>query len=112
MPAGGTACSDLVWSEPILDCIPVCCHSWGYSQERVVMAQLVVGAKRALIVHILPVFDSGQPFVQKATWTLVRAPPHTKTTAGCHLLVSQMLLFGMMPLPLQRWLDQADVWAC
>ena len=33
MPAGGTACDDLVCSQPSLDCIPVCRNSWGYSQQ-------------------------------------------------------------------------------
>ncbi len=111
MPAGGTACHDLVWSQPILGCVPVGCHSWGHGQQRVVLAQTVVGAIRALIVHILPVIDSGRPFVQKPTWTLITAPPHAQVTAGSDLLVSQVLILGMMPLPLQLWPQQADVWA-
>jgi len=112
MPAGGTACHDLVRSHLILGCVPVRCHSWGHSQERVVLAQTVVGAIRAPIVHILPVIDSGQPFMRQPTWTLVTAPPHTQITAGCDLPVSQMLVFGMMPLPLHFGPEQADVWAC
>ena len=73
---------------------------------------MVVGAKGALGVDILPVADSGQPFVRKPTRTLVTTPPHTQTAAGCDLPVSQELIFGMMPLPLQLWPEQADVWAC
>ena len=112
MPAGMTACHDLVWGHPILGCIPVCRNSWGYIQERVVMAQTVVAAKRAPTVHILPVIDSGQPVMRQPTWALVTAPPHTQITAGSDLPVSQMLVFGMMPLPLQLWPEQADVGAC
>jgi len=100
MPAGGTACNDLVCSQPILGCVPVGCHSWGHSHERVVYAQTVVGAIRALSVHTLPVFDSGQPLMQAPAWTLVTSPPHVQTTAGCDLPVSQVLILGRMPLPL------------
>ncbi len=110
--AGGTASRDLAWSPPILGCVPVGCHSLGHSQQGVVLAQMVVGAKGALGVDILPVADSGQPFVRKPTRTLVTTPPHTQTAAGCDLPVSQELIFGMMPLPLQLWPEQADVWAC
>ena len=73
------------------------------------LAQTVVGAIRALTVHILPVGDRGQPFVLQPTWALVTAPPHTQTAAGCDLPASQDLIFGMMPLPLQLWPEQADV---
>ena len=112
MPLGGTACNDLVWSESILGCVPVRCHSWGHVQQRIVLAQTVVGAIRSLIVHILPLIDGGQPFVRQPTWALVTAPPHTQITASSDLPVSQMLISGMMPLPLQLWPEQADVWAC
>jgi len=100
MPACGTVCPDLVCSQPILSCVPVGCHSWGHSHERVVLTQTVVGAIRALSVHTLPVFDSGQPFMRKATRALITTPPHTQTAVGCDLSVSQELIFGMMPLPL------------
>ena len=76
------------------------------------LAQTVVGAVRASTVHILPVIDSGQPFVRQPTWALVTTPPYAQVTAGCDSPVSQMLVFGMMPLPLQLWPEQADVWAC
>ncbi len=112
MPAGVTACSDLVCSQPILGCVPVLCHSWGHSHQRVVLAQTVVAAIGALIVHILPVIDGGHPLVWNPTWALVTPPPHTQTAANCYLPVSQMLLFGMMPLPLQFWPQEADVGAC
>jgi len=103
MPAGGAACNDLVCSQPILDCIPACCNSRGYSQERVVLAQTFVGAKRALIVPILPLIDAGRPLVQQPTGTLVTRPPRAQITAGCDLPVSQVLILGRMPLPLQLW---------
>ncbi len=112
VPAGMTACRDLVWSQPILSCVPVRCHSWGLGQQRVVFTQTVVSAERASAVNILPVADRGRPFVRKPTRTLVATPPHTQTTAGCDLPASQELVFGMMPLPLQLWPEQADVWAC
>ena len=112
MPACRTACHDLVWSHTILGCVPVGCHSWGHGQQRVVSAQTVVSAERALSVNILSVADSGQPFVCKPTRTLVTSPPHMQTAAGCDLPASQELIFGMMPLPLQLWPEQADVWAC
>jgi len=77
-----------------------------------VLAQTVVGAVRALTVHILPFINAAQPFVRQPTWALVTTPPHAHVTPGCDPLVSQMLIFGMMPLPLQLWPEQADVWAC
>ena len=98
VPAGMTACRDLVWSQPILSCVPVRCHSWGLGQQRVVFTQTVVSAERASAVNILPVADRGRPFVRKPTRTLVTTPPHTQTAAGCDLPVSQELIFGMMPL--------------
>ena len=76
------------------------------------MTQACVGAKRALTVHIMPIVDGGHPLVRKPTQTLVTSPPHTLATAGRDPLVSQMLIFGMVPLPLQLWPEQADVWAC
>ncbi len=76
------------------------------------MAQMVISAKRALAVHILPIFDFGQPLVRKPGGTLVSSPPHTQTTAGCDPPVPQMLIFGMMPLPLQLWPQEADVRTC
>ena len=75
------------------------------------LAQTIVGAVRALVVHIVPVVDSAHPFMRKPTGTLVTCPPDTQVTAGCDLPVSQVLVFGMMPLPLQLWPEQADVWA-
>ena len=111
VPAGMTACHDLVWSQHILGCVPAGCHSRGYSQ-RVMLTQTAVSAKRALGVRVLPGTDSGSPFMWKATRTLVTTPPHTQTAAGCDLSVSQELIFGMMPLPLQLWPQQADVRAC
>ena len=112
MPADGTACNDLLCSQPIFGCVPVCRNSWGYSQERVVLAQTSVGAKRALMVHILPVTDIGQSLMREPTWTLVTTPPHAQVTASCDPPVSQIPIFGMVPLPLQLWPEQADVWAC
>ena len=112
MPACGTVCPDLVWSQPILSCVPVRCHSWGLGQQRVVFTQTVVSAERASAANILPVADRGQPFVWKRTRTMVTTPPHTQTAAGCDLPVSQELIFGMMPLPLRFWPQQADVRAC
>ena len=76
------------------------------------MAQTVVGAVRALTVHILPFLNAGHPFVWQPTWALVTDPPHTHVVAGCDLLVCQVLIFGMMPLLLHLWPEQADVWAC
>ena len=76
------------------------------------MAQTVVGAIRALSIHILPVIDSGHPVMPKPTGTLVTTPPHAQVAASRDLLVSQMLIVGMKPLPLQLWPEQADVGAC
>ena len=76
------------------------------------LAQTVVSAIVALTVHILPGIDNGQLFVRQPTWALVTAPPHTQSAAGCDLPISQVLIFGVMPLPLQLWPQQADVWAC
>jgi len=100
MPAGMTACLDLVWSQPIIGCVPVGCHSWCHRQQGVVLAQTSVSAERTLAVHILPFIDSGRPFVRQPTWALVTNPPHAQITAAGDLPVSQMLVFGMMPLPL------------
>ncbi len=50
--------------------------------------------------------------MRQPTRTLITTPPHTQTAAGCDLPVSQVLILGMMPLPLQLWPEQADVWAC
>ena len=71
MPAGMTACHDLVysWRHPILGCVPVCCDSWGHGQERVVLAHTIVIAMRALIVHILPY----------RCWSTIRASAHIGT---------------------------------
>jgi len=77
-----------------------------------VLAQTVVGAVRALTVHILPFIDAGQPFMRQPTWALVTAPPHAQITADCDLPVSQMLIFGTMPLRLQLWPQEADIRAC
>ena len=112
MPASMTVCHDLVRSQPILGCVPVGRHIWGHSQQGIVLAQTVVGAERALIVHIMPITDFGHPLVRKPTRTLVTSPPDTQTTTGCDPLVSQMLIFVMMPLLLQLWPEQADVGAC
>ena len=76
------------------------------------MAQTGVGAVRALTVHFLPLIDGGQPLMQKPTGTLVTTPPDTQIAAGCDVPVSQVVILGMMPLPLQFWPQQADVWAC
>ena len=76
------------------------------------MAQTVVGAIGTLTVHILPGIDGGQPLMWEPTRTLVTCPPHAQVTAGFDLPVSQMLIFGVVPLPLQLWPEQADVWAC
>ncbi len=83
-----------------------------YLLMQVMLAQTLVGAKRTLMVRMLPVTYSGHPFMLKSTGTLVTPPPHTQTPASLYLLVCQMLIFGMMPLPLQLWPPQADVWAC
>ncbi len=112
MPSGMTACHDLVCSQTIFGCILVGCHKWGHSQQRVVLAQSVVGAKRALSVHILPFLNAGHPFVWQPTRALITDPPNAHGVAGCDLLVCQMLIFGVMPLLLQLWPEQADVWAC
>ncbi len=95
MPASMTARHDLVWSQPILGCVPVGCHSWGHCQHRVVLAQTVVGAVRALTIHALPFIDAGHPFMWQPTWALVTAPPHAHVVASCYLPVSQMLIFSM-----------------
>jgi len=112
MPSGSTACHDLVWSYPILGCVPVGCHSWGHGQQRVVLAQIVVCAERALTVHILPLVDGGQPLMGKPTGTLVTSPPDMQTTVGADLPVSKVLILGVMPLHLQLWPQQADFRAC
>jgi len=64
------------------------------------------------MVHMLPGIHSGHPLMHKSTGTLVTRPPHTQATAALYLLVCQMQIFGMMPLPLQLWPQKADVWAC
>ena len=37
MRAYGTVCRDLTWSQRILGCVPINCHSWGHSQQRIVL---------------------------------------------------------------------------
>ena len=73
--------------QPIPGCVPVGCHSWGHSRQRVVLAQMLVGANRRLTVHMLPVVNSGHPFMLKSTGTLVTPPLHMQTTAALYLLV-------------------------
>ncbi len=72
------------------------------------LAQTVVGALRALTLHILPDIDGGWPLVRKPTGTLITTPPDTQIAAGCNLPVSQVLIFGTIPLPLQLWPQQAE----
>ncbi len=77
------------------------------------LTKTVVSAEGALAVPILPVADSGQPLMRTPTRTLVASPPHMQTAAGCDVPVSQeLVVFGLMPLPLQLWPQEADVWAC
>jgi len=64
VPVSVTASHDLIWRQPILGSVPVCCHSLGHGQQRVMLTQTLVSAKGALVVHTLPAVDSGQPFVR------------------------------------------------
>ena len=81
MLAGMTVGLDLVSGQPILGCVPEGCNSWGDNQQRVVLAQTLVGATRTLMVHMLPVIHSGHPLMLNFTGTLVTPPPHMQTTA-------------------------------
>jgi len=63
-----------------------------------VLAELVVGAKGALAVHVLPGVHPGCPLMWLPTWTLVACPPHAQSTAWPNEFVSQVEILGMVPL--------------
>ncbi len=62
------------------------------------LAELVVGAKGAPAVHVLPGVNTGCPLMRLPTGTLVAFPPHARLTAGPNDSVSQVVILGMVPL--------------
>lgn len=61
-------------------------------------AELVVGAKGAPAVHVLPVIDPGLPLMWLPTWALAASPPHAQSAAWPNDYVFQVVIFGMVPL--------------
>ena len=45
-----------------------------------------------------------------AKWTLITLPPHLPVAVSLDDGVAKMSIPGMIPLALQYWAEQADVW--
>ena len=49
--------------------------------------------------------------MRMAVWALVASPPHLPVAVRPDKDVAKMSILGMIPLALQHWAEQADVWA-
>ena len=47
-----------------------------------------------------------------ATWTLTAGPPDLDVSLRLDDDVANVSVVGMIPLALQKWAEEADVWAC
>ena len=50
------------------------------------------------------------PDMRMAVGALGTAPPHLSVTVRLNEGAAKMSIFGTMPLALQHWAEQADVW--
>jgi len=76
-----------------------------------VVAKLDVGTEGAHMVHVLPVIHSSHPFMCKSTGTLIAHPPHIQGAGRLDDDISQVKILGMMPLLLDSWPEEADIWS-
>ena len=60
---------------------------------------------------IRSVSNTSFPHMRLAIWALITAPPHLSVTVRLDQDVVKMHILDMMPLALQHWAEQADVWA-
>ena len=52
-----------------------------------------------------------QPLVWMAIWTLIAGPPDLGVDLGLDDNVAKVSIVGMVPLALQKWAEEANVWA-
>jgi len=61
-------------------------------------------------VKFLPIGDTGHPFMWESTWTLITHPPNPNVAVRLDNDVSQVKVLGMVPLLLDLWPEEADIW--
>ena len=49
--------------------------------------------------------------MRMAIWALIASPPHLSCSVRLDEDVAKMGISGMIPLALQHWAEQTDVWA-
>ena len=89
--------------------VPLGCSPWRYGGQAVVFAHLVAAAPWAAIA-IGSVFDRCCPLMQVAVWTSITFPGHFPTAKWLNHNIAQVSISSMVPLPLQTWAEEADVW--
>ena len=57
-----------------------------------------------------PGINAGFPGMGMAKWALITLPPHLPVAVRPDEDVAKMSILGMIPLALQNWAQQADVW--
>ena len=90
--------------------IPVLSYMRCQRGQGVVRADGNTGTERT-VTAFRSVFDRRFPLMRLAMWALVTLPPSLSVRMWLHHYAAKMIVFGMMPLLLQIWLQAADVWS-
>jgi len=100
----------VIWCEIVFSMIPVLSYMRCQRGQGVVRADGNTGTERT-VTAFRSVFDRRFPLMRLAMWALVTLPPSLSVRMWLHHYAAKMIVFGMMPLLLQIWLQAADVWS-
>ena len=91
--------------------VPLSCSPWSHNGQAVVLAHLAAAALRAACAPA-SVADCCCPVMQVAVWTSITSPCHFPIAEWLDHNIAQVSISSMVPLPLQSWTEEADVWPC
>ncbi len=100
---------EVMWCAFIGCAVPAGSHLRGFAGHRVMLTHFPASAEWAAII-LCSACHLGLPLMRMTIWTLRACPAHLPMAVWGDEYVAQVSICGMVPLLLQFWAKQADVW--
>ena len=100
---------EVMWCAFVGCAVPAGSHIRGFSSHRVMLTHFPASAEWAAIIPC-SVCHFGLPPMRMTIWTIRACPMHLPMAVWRDEYVAQVSICDMVPLLLQLWAKQADVW--
>ena len=101
---------EVMWCAIIGCVVPTGSHVRRCGSKRVMLTHSFAYAEWTAII-LCSVAHLGLPLMGMTIWTIRACPMHLSPAVWSNADIAQVCIFGMVPLLLQLWAEQADVWA-